>query len=173
MPEETKIIQNSDENFKSIKFIADIMVGKLARYLRMAGIDVLYNNNFNDEEILSIAEKDNRIIITRDTLMLERKEIKNKLIKAIYIQDDNILKQLYQIKKELKLDLKPNLIRCLDCNTLLMHINKENTINKVPEYVYKTQKLFCFCPKCNKYYWRGTHFKNIKNIFSKINLIKY
>jgi uncharacterized protein with PIN domain len=152
-----------------MKFIADIMVGKLAKYLRMAGNDVLYINDIRDDEILKIAKNENRVVLTRDTLMLQRKDCKNNIIKSLLIKDDKILNQLKQIKSELRINLKPNLIRCLDCNEILIKVNKEDISSKVPPYVYKTQKDFLYCGNCNKYYWRGTHYDSINNTFKIIN----
>jgi len=152
-----------------MKFIADIMVGKLARYLRMAGNDVLYINNISDDEILKIAKNQERIVLTRDSLMLMRKPFKNNSIKSVFIRDDGIIKQLRQIKDDLKISLGPNLFRCLECNTELSKAQKEKLENKVPPYVYKTQKDFLYCPNCDKYYWRGTHYDNINNTFKLIN----
>jgi len=155
-----------------MKFIADIMVGKLARYLRMAGNDVLYINNISDDEILKIAKNQERIVLTRDSLMLMRKPFKNNSIKSVFIRDDGIIKQLRQIKDDLKISLGPNLFRCLECNTELSKAQKEKLENKVPPYVYKTQKDFLYCPNCDKYYWRGTHYDNIKNTFKLIDNVE-
>jgi uncharacterized protein len=155
-----------------MKFIADIMVGKLARYLRMTGNDVLYINNIDDDEILEIAKNDERIVLTRDSLMLLRRPFRNNSIRSVFIKDDNIIKQLRQIKSDLGIPLKPNLLRCLECNTELLKAQKENLKDKVPLYVYKTQKDFLHCPKCDKYYWRGTHYDNINDFFKLINTIE-
>jgi uncharacterized protein len=152
-----------------MKFIADIMVGKLARYLRMAGNDVLYINNISDDEILKIAKSEGRIVLTRDSLMLLRRPLANNSIKSVFIKDDRVIKQLKQIKNDLRIPLKPNLIRCLECNAELLKAQKETLKDKVPNYVYKTQKDFLHCPKCDKYYWRGTHYDNIYNAFKLIN----
>ncbi|MBM3713187.1 MAG: hypothetical protein FJW56_07110 [Actinobacteria bacterium] len=152
-----------------MKFIADIMVGKLAKYLRMSGNDVVYINDINDDDILKIAVLQNRIILTRDTLMLKRKECRTNQVKSILINDDKLINQLKQIKKELQINLKPNLIRCIDCNTALDNVKKEDIEGKIPPYVYKTQKYFLYCRQCDKYYWRGTHYTNINNTFKILN----
>jgi uncharacterized protein with PIN domain len=76
--------------------------------------------------------------------------------------------QLEQVKSELGLSLEPNLIRCIECNRKLVKVKKEDIKNKVPPYVYKTQENFLYCKKCDKYYWRGTHYNNIKNTFLSI-----
>jgi uncharacterized protein with PIN domain len=151
-----------------MKFIADIMVGKLARYMRMAGYDVMYINNASDDQIIKIARETDRIILTRDSLMLARREFKKGIIKYLYIKEDKLENQLDQIKLDLKVSLKPNLIRCIECNEKLIKVKKEDVKNKIPPYVYKTQKNFLYCKNCDKYYWRGTHYQNIKNTFLNI-----
>lgn len=144
------------------------MVGKLAKYLRMAGYDVLYKNTATDDEIIREALKTGRVILTRDSLMLTRKEFKKGVIKYLLIKDDKLKKQLEQVQSEYNFSLKPNLIRCVECNCKLIQVKKENVKNKVPPYVYKTQQNFMYCKKCDKYYWRGTHYRNIKNTFLDI-----
>lgn len=151
-----------------MKFIADIMVGKLARYMRMAGYDVMYINNASDDQIIKIARETDRIILTRDSLMLARREFKKGIIKYLYIKEDKLENQLDQIKLDLKVSLKPNLVRCIECNEKLIKVKKEDVKNKVPPYVYKTQKNFLYCKNCDKYYWRGTHYDNIRNTFLSI-----
>ena len=151
-----------------MRFIADIMVGKLAKYLRMAGHDVIYINTASDDEIIKIASDTDRMVLTRDSLMLARKEFKNGTLKNLYIKDEKLKNQLEQIKSDLKISLEPNLIRCVECNQLLITVEKEDIKNKIPPYVFKTQKSFLYCKKCDKYYWKGTHYKNIKNIFLDI-----
>ena len=151
-----------------MKFIADIMVGKLARYMRMAGYDVMYINTASDDEIIKIARETDRIILTRDSLMLARREFKKGIIKYLYIKEDKLENQLDQIKLDLKVSLKPNLVRCIECNEKLIKVKKEDVKNKVPPYVYKTQQNFLYCKNCDKYYWRGTHYQNIKSTFLNI-----
>ena len=152
-----------------MKFIADIMLGKLARYLRMAGNDVLYINNIDDNEILRIAKAQSRIVLTRDNLMLQRKECKNKIISSLFIKDGNLLEQLRQVKNDLNINLAPLLVRCLKCNSMLEKMERRDIEGKVPPYVFKTQENFLYCAVCSKYYWRGTHYDTICRTFKLID----
>lgn len=144
------------------------MVGRLAKYLRMAGYDVLYTNTASDNQIIKKARETDRIVLTRDSLMLTRREFKKGTVKYLFIKDDKLKNQLNQIKSDLKILLKPNLVRCIECNRKLIKVKKEDVKNKVPPYVYKTQQNFLYCKKCDKYYWRGTHYDNIRNTFLSI-----
>lgn len=151
-----------------MKFIADIMVGKLAKYLRMAGHDVVYINTATDDEIIKIAIKTDRMVLTRDSLMLARKEFKNGTLKNLYIKDEKLKNQLEQIKSDLKISLEPHLSRCVECNQILIKVEKGDIKNKIPSYVFKTQQSFLYCKKCDKYYWKGTHYQHIKKTFLDI-----
>lgn len=152
-----------------MKFIADIMVGKLAKYLRMAGYDVKYINNISDDKLTEIAKKEDRILLTRDSLLLMRKKFKNEQVKSLLVKEDNLINQLRQLKSELGITLKPNLNRCLKCNQTLANVNKQDVKGKVPPYVYATHQNFLYCKNCNQYYWRGTHYNNMKDVFQKID----
>lgn len=151
-----------------MKFIADVMLGKLAGYLRMAGYDVVYINDIDDNRFMKIARNENRTALTRDSLMLARREFKNGTLKFLYIKDDKPINQLRQVGSDLAVTLKPNLTRCLKCNSLLLKVKKEDVRGKVPQFVYKTSQTFLFCKNCDKYYWRGTHYSKIENIFQRV-----
>jgi uncharacterized protein len=154
---------------KQTKLIADVMVGKLARYLRMAGYDVAYINDADDDLIIQIAKKQGRVVLTRDTMMLERREFKNGILRSVFIMDDSLKDQLLQVKDELELILEPNLILCPVCNNLLEDVEKKSVKNKVPLYVYETRDDFKYCSRCGRYYWRGSHYDYIKEYFRRLN----
>lgn len=151
-----------------MRFIADIMVGKLARYLRIAGYDVAYFNDAGDDFILKTAMEEDRIVLTRDTLMLKRRQFTDGTIKSVFISDDDIRNQLLQIRSELRVSLKPDLVRCLLCNDLLVKVLKKDIRDKVPPYVYSTQDGFMYCKRCGKYYWRGTHYDYMDDFFKRL-----
>ena len=147
------------------RFIADVMVGRLARYLRMAGYDVAYSNNADDDEILEMAVREDRIVLTRDTMMLKRKVFNNGVLRSVFITSDRLGDQLLQVMLYLGKRFKPRLVICLVCNSPLVEVRKEDIKGKVPPYVYKTQDNFKYCPGCGRYYWRGTHYDYMEKYF--------
>src|SRR5436309_3183374 len=58
------------------RFVADVMVGRLAKWLRIAGFDVLYSNRFADDELVSLSLREGRILLSRDTRLLVRRSVK-------------------------------------------------------------------------------------------------
>lgn len=138
-----------------MKFILDEMLGRLARWLRMLGYDAVYNTPTTDSALVKQAFREQRIIITRDTRLVERKYVP----RYILIKSDNFIEQLKEVISGL--DLMPDktafFFRCLLCNTEIKSIPKDKIRPKVPPYVYETQTNFLACPKCDRIYWKGTH----------------
>ena len=135
------------------KFIADVMVGKLARWLRVLGFDVAYSNQYEDDEIVRIAGAENRIILTRDTGLAARRHNSQ----CLFIESGNYQEQIQQVLRSLDLKDFNVFSRCLECNTPLENVDKEAVFEKIPPYVYLTQDRFAMCPSCGRIYWHGTH----------------
>jgi len=140
---------------EKIKFIADEMLGKLAKWLRTIGYDtVYYNDGGADSGLVQRSLEEDRIILTRDTRLVERKLARNYVL----IKSDNVWEQFEQVVKELALDTKSRLFtRCLICNKELMSVDKTSVRDLVPVYTYQTQNEFYKCPECGRVYWPGTH----------------
>ena len=138
-------------DFRS-EFVADVMVGKLARWLRILGYDVLYSNRFEDDEILHIARSENRIVLTRDVELHQR-----GLGQSVLIANDDYNEQIRQVISECGLHKFAVLSRCAECNTPLAEADKESVFLKIPPYVYLTHDQFALCPTCDRVYWHGTH----------------
>jgi uncharacterized protein with PIN domain len=140
------------------KFVADVHLGRLTKYLRMMGLDVLYENNYKDEEIVKISLKERRAILTRDRGILKRNEVTHgywvRSTKA-EAQAKEILER-FQLQGEVK-----EFSRCIECNELLKSIKKEIIIKQLPPKVAQSQSEFYHCPSCKKIYWKGTHYQRM------------
>ncbi len=147
------------------KFVLDVHLGTLARYLRMLGFDTEYKNDFDDEEIVKISLKENRTILTKDKGILKRSEVTH----GYFIHNDNSEKQIIEVVK--RFDLKnqiEELSRCLDCNSKLEKIEKDKVIDQIPPKVKEWQNEFWICPNCKKIYWKGTHYDNMMDLIQRI-----
>lgn len=148
-----------------MKFLCDQMLGTLAKWLRIYGLDTLYaTDDLDDNKLIEIAKKENRILITRDIQLIYKSRREN--IKSIKVTEKNIDEQLNQVLKKVKIDKEFFLSRCLLCNSLVSEINKNDIKNKVPNRIFKNNENFRYCKKCDKIYWQGSHFKNM---IQKIN----
>ena len=138
----------------SLKFIADAMLGRLAKWLRLIGCDVVYEPSISDDDLIAKALKEHRIILTMDRKLTERASARNSLcIKSPYYKE-----QLKQVITHYTIDYKAGIFRrCLVCNKLLDPIDKEKIKDRIPPYVYSTQNEFDICSQCHRVYWPGTH----------------
>jgi len=141
------------------KFIADAMLGKLARWMRVLGCDVEYFPSIGDRELVELAARSGRLILTRDTLLVRRRGARSN---HFFVEGDDFRNQLRQVVERFAIDPSArSLTRCLECNALLAEIGKSNVREKVPSYIYETQAEFRVCPICSRIYWRGTHWQGI------------
>jgi uncharacterized protein with PIN domain len=136
-----------------MKFIADVMVGKLARWLRILGFDVAYSNKYEDDEMIRIAEAENRVILTRDRALAARR----MKIPCLLIASDHYKEQIRQVITAFSLADFKTFSRCIECNAELQSVDKEAVFERIPPFVYLTQERFAICPRCQRVYWHGTH----------------
>ncbi len=143
-----------------MKFIVDSNAGKLAKWLRMMGYDALFFEGSDDSEMVAIALREGRVILTRDTQIMKRRLITSGRLKAILIESDEPERQMRQVIETLNLDCQSGMFTtCLECNQRLVEINKQQVKDLVPPYVFQTQNQYVECPACHRIYWRGTHWQ--------------
>jgi uncharacterized protein with PIN domain len=143
-----------------MKFIADCMLGKLAKWLRMMGFDTVYIYGAHDDELVRLAVREDRILLTRDHLLAERRIVRNR---CLFIKHSNTTDQLRQVVDELNLELSEAkmLTRCAVCNGEIWSVSRETVAEEIPPYVYRTQPEFGRCTSCGKAYWKGSHVQHV------------
>ena len=142
-----------------MKFIADVMLGRLAKRLRLRGFDVLYDRTSNDNEIIRLSLEHDRVILTRDTALAARPLAKKHLL----VLSDRVQEQIEQFLSEFPHEMTDTpLTRCSECNEPLSCIEREEAQDLVPRHVYEHKDLFLRCPQCKRTYWHGTHVMRMK-----------
>jgi len=143
-----------------MKFLCDRMLGTLAKWLRIYGFDTFYaTDEMEDDELIEIAKNEDRLLITRDKELAQISRREN--IKVIEIADIDIDNQLKQVLNDFKIDKNKILTRCLICNSLLDNIEKKKVKSKIPEGAFQLNEKFWICKKCDKIYWKGSHYENM------------
>ena len=151
------------------KFIVDANLGRLAKWLRIAGYDVLFSTNIDDDSLIRIGLQDERVVLTKDTHIPQRRVATSGGLKVLLIKYDKVQDQLQQVAQALGLDLKAHpLSRCILCNQPLIPTTKEEVQDMVPPYVFKTQSHFSKCPTCGRIYWQGTHWDNMERELERL-----
>jgi len=124
------------------------------------GYDTRFFARGTDAELVSLALAEGRVILTRDTRIMNRRLITRGRLKAVLLRDDQPAHQVRQVIETLHLDsdFRPFTL-CLECNRPLVAREKAELKDLLPPYVYKTQEQFMQCPACGRCYWRGTHWQ--------------
>ncbi|MGP8079508.1 MAG: Mut7-C RNAse domain-containing protein [Dehalococcoidales bacterium] len=127
----------------SPRFIVDLNVGRLARWLRMIGYDTELFDHRDDKYLIHMALTENRIVLTRDTQIMQRRIVAVGEIKALLVTSDNPLQQIQQVIKAFGLNPGLNPFKlCLECNQTLEPVSKEDIKDRVPPYVYATKSQY-------------------------------
>ena len=140
------------------RFVADAHLGALARFLRMAGFDTLYDNNYMDGEIEQVAIAEGRTVLTRDRELLKRRGI----ARGCYVHAIDAMGQFREIVRRLGLagSMKPFTL-CLKCNAPLRAAAKAEVIDRLPPSVREHHTEFSVCDTCHGVFWKGSHWRRM------------
>ncbi len=146
-----------------MKFLADHMLGSLARWLRFFGFDTIYPDVLSDSNLIDLGKREGRTILTRDKELAQIKDVE-----TLYIESVDLEKQLTQVMEKFHLKIEDAFSRCSLCNSMLISVDKFEIKANIPENVFLWQDEFWMCEKCKKYYWQGTHYQKIKERLAKL-----
>lgn len=157
----TPLLRVRPEPLRVSRFVADAHLGGLAHLLRMAGFDTLYDNAYGDAEIVDIAMRETRIILTRDVDLLKRREVTH----GCYVRAIKAEAQFREIiaRLELRRAMRPFTL-CLNCNAPLRTVAKAAVLEKLPPHVRETQERFSTCDVCGRVFWEGSHWRNMTRV---------
>ena len=136
-----------------MKFVADVMLGSLAKAMRFCGYDVLYDNHADDETLKK--QSRHRLILTKDRPLTKQLRHEHTYL----VQSIGIQRQLEEIRARFPIKVSPP--RCMECNGKLKKISKSKVQHLVPPFVWKHQEQFFRCGACSRIYWTGTHYENM------------
>lgn len=152
------LIRLRSKPLRKTQFIVDVNLGKLARKLRLLGFDTLFRNNFEDAEIIRIAAKEKRIILTRDKGILKYSEVTH----GYWLRNTDPPLQLKEVVERLQLrnSFKP-FTRCTRCNDKLRPVGKNEIADRLSSDTLQYYVEFWECEGCKNIYWQGSHFDSI------------
>jgi uncharacterized protein with PIN domain len=151
-----------------MKLLADAMLGRLAKWLRVLGYDTAYLPQLEDHELVRLARAEDRILLTRDRELTRRKGVR-----SLFIESDRFEEQLGQLLRDLDLDCTNQKPRCARCNAALLPITRKEASARVPRYVWHRHSDFTLCPHCDKVYWKGTHWQRMRERIDEIRARRF
>jgi uncharacterized protein len=145
------------------RLLLDGMLGSLARWLRIGGYDTEYRKDTDDDVLIEEALADDRILLTRDEVLVNR--ARKRGVEAIFVEKGDE-KALSQLTKKLGITFDPTQARCPKCNHTVEKVAKEKVVDRVPDGTYKVVDDYWVCPRCGGVYWRGSHWPRIVETLS-------
>ena len=135
------------------------MLGKLAKWLKILGFDAIYFSKIEDSDLLAQAQKEGRILLSRDNALIE----KSHGIETLFIESEDWNTQVEQVLDEFELwQVVRPYSRCIECNSELKDLPRSRAKNLVTPFVYEKAGSFALCPKCSRVFWKGTHHKDME-----------
>lgn len=147
------------------RFIADINLGKLAKYMRVLGFDLYFDVNLSSREIIEISRREHRIILTGDRKLLKFKDVRH----GMFVRPRTTIQQIKRIIADL--DIKNRVdpfTRCLLCNIRLQAVAKEDVLDRIPAKTRTFCDAYAHCPSCDRIFWKGTHFHHMNKVVKLI-----
>lgn len=143
------------------RFLVDGMLGRLAKWLRAAGHDVVYEAPFDDLALVDRSRREDRVLLTRDRELARRRGVR-----CLLIEGQEIDGQLSQVLRLFPAPAAGS--RCLRCNVPLESVPLSAVQDFVPPYVRQHQRDYWLCPSCRRVYWQGTHWQRIQERLRRI-----
>jgi len=149
-----------------VTFVADCMLGKLAKWLKILGFDVLFFSKAADKDLVDLSRREDRVLLTRDTGLIERTA---KRPNRLFVRSDDWEDQVVQVLDDLGLwdDVRPN-TRCIECNLPLKALARERARNLVTPFVLEHASSFAICPGCDRVFWQGTHYGDMERKIERL-----
>jgi uncharacterized protein with PIN domain len=147
------------------RFVLDNHLGRLTAYLRMLGFDCLYQNDYADEGLAAIVEREERILLSRDRRLLMRKAV----IHGYCLRSLDSREQLVEVLK--RFDLRDAIIpfhRCVRCNHPLESVSKEAVLDRLEPLTRQYFDELQICPACQQIYWKGSHYDKMQSFIGQV-----
>lgn len=152
--------QNEEAVGEATRFLVDGMLGRLAKWLRAAGHDVVYEAPFDDLALADRARREERILLTRDHELARRRGVRSLLVEGEALDE--------QLRQVLRLFPPAAGARCLRCNVPLELVPLAAVEDFVPPYVRQHQTAYWLCPACRRVYWQGTHWQAMQERLQRL-----
>lgn len=144
----------------ALTFLCDSMLGGLARWLRAAGYDTVWQEHISDPDLVLKAEQEGRFLLSSDGDIFLFRRVQDGPVRALQVPRSlPVEAQLHFVLEKLHLPIRPP--RCMPCGGPLFEVPKEAIRDKVPHRTFEWLDQFWECQRCRKIFWQGTHWQRI------------
>lgn len=149
------------EPLRELRFVADVHLGRLAVFMRLAGFDTTYRNDWDDASLVSWSVAERRVLLTRDRGILKRAAVTHGYLVR------ETLPRLQFREVMARFDLWGSampLTRCSVCNSLVGEVEKSVVDDRLQPGTRAHYDRFCQCRGCGRVYWRGAHYRALRRL---------
>lgn len=142
------------------RFVADVHLGRVAAYLRLAGFDTKYRNDCDDRALVAIAGAEDRTLLTRDVGALKHRAV----ARGYFVRETQPARQFVEVLR--RFDLVPLALpftRCLRCNSTLEGVRKDRVEHLLAPPTREHYRRFARCSACARIYWQGSHYSRMES----------
>ena len=152
-----------------MRFLCDVMLGGLAKWLRAAGYDAYYareGTDVSDGVLVRMAIEEGRVLLTSDRGFLERKPVRDEEVSLLVVPHLPLEDQLRLVAGSFDLARLPS--RCMECNGELEDVRSDAVVEGVPPGMIQDQQRFFCCSGCDRVFWHGSHWERIGDRLERI-----
>jgi len=161
----TPLVRLRPQPLREPRFVLDVHLGRLARGLRLLGFDAWWSSDADDDELVAVSTRQQRILLTRDRGLLKRAAITH----GYYVRQTDRRRELVEVLR--RFDLVGAVIpftRCLACNGVLTPVAKETVVDRLPPRTERDYHEFAACADCGRVYWRGSHYDRLAALVDEV-----
>jgi hypothetical protein len=147
------------------RFVVDVNLERLARLLRLLGLDVAFDPDLDDEALARMSATEHRILLTRDRGLLKRRNVTH----GLFVREDRPFDQVVAVLRRLELASRvAPFTRCLRCGGALTAVDKDDVLDLLQPLTWRHYDEFHRCAGCGHLYWRGSHHARLAELVDEI-----
>lgn len=160
----TDVTRLRPTSLRITRFIADVHLGTLARYLRLLGFDTAWQRDLDDETIIDRSLAEQRIVLTRDKGILKN----GRVTHGYWLRATDAERQLAEVVRALDLvDSIEPFTRCMECNGEIRSVSAADAAGEAPSRALEFHEEFARCQDCGRVYWSGSHQPRLEAIIAR------
>lgn len=155
------LVRLRPEPLREVRFVLDVHLGRLARFLRLLGFDTAFDPGWDDPDLVRISTDEHRILLTRDVELLKH----GSLTHGSFIRATEPERQVTEVVRRFHLANRIDpFTRCMVCNGRLVDVPKTDVVDRLPPRTAEHVEGFRECDACGRVFWRGPHSKRLDRI---------
>lgn len=150
---------------REMRFVVDVNLGKLVRYLRLLGFDAAADGCLDDADLVKVSVDERRILLTKDRPLLKRAAVTHGYL----VRAADPGEQIVEVVRRFDLGrLIEPFARCLECNGVIESVSKAEIEHRLEPLTKRYFDEFRRCSSCDRVFWRGSHYEYLSRVVAAV-----